>query len=61
MDNMLQYLQGMQDMNALAEMGPKSLIQFKAGKMNFDGKMVTPDRRKGMIRIIEDQGGMKQF
>jgi hypothetical protein len=48
-------------LNALADMGPKSLIQFKGGKMNYDGKMVTPDRRKGIIRIIEDQGGMKQF
>ncbi len=30
----------------------KPLVEFKAGKMNYDGKMVTPDRRKGLIRII---------
>ncbi len=29
--------------------------------MNFDGKMVTADRRKGLIRIIKDASGMKQF
>ena len=41
-------------MNAFADMGPKSLIEIKAGRMNYDGKMVTPDRRKGVIRVIED-------
>ena len=39
--------------------GPKALIEFKAGKMNYDGRMVTPDRRKGIIRVVEDNGGMK--
>jgi hypothetical protein len=42
-------------------MGPKALVEFKAGKMNYDGKMVTPDRRKGLVRVVEDQSGMKQF
>jgi len=32
--------------------GPKALVEFKAGRMNFDGRMVTPDRRRGLIRII---------
>ena len=41
--------------------GPKALVEVKAGKMDFDGKMVTPDRRKGLIRIVEDASGMKQF
>ncbi len=35
------------------------MVEFKAGKMNYDGKMVKPDRRKGIIKIIEDAGGMK--
>lgn len=39
----------------------KSLVEFKAGRMNFDGRMVTPDRRRGLIRIIEDATGMKIF
>ena len=46
-------------LGAFANMGPKALVEFKAGKMNYDGKMVTPDRRKGSIKIVEDAGGMK--
>ena len=41
--------------------GPAPLVEFKAGRMNYDGKMVTPDRRKGMIRIIKDAQGMMTF
>ena len=48
-------------LNAYQNMGPKALVEFKAGKMNYDGKMVTPDRRKGLLRVVEDAGGMKQF
>ena len=32
--------------------GPKALVEFKAGRMNYDGRMVTPDRRRGLIRVI---------
>lgn len=46
-------------LNAYQNMGPKAVVEFKAGKMNYDGKMVTPDRRKGLIRVVEDAGGMK--
>ena len=35
--------------------GPKPLVEFKAGRMDYDGKMVTPDRRRGLIRVIKDQ------
>lgn len=41
--------------------GPKPLVEFKAGRMNYDGRMVTPDRRKGLIRIVTDAHGMKTF
>ena len=58
---MLQQLQGMGGLGAMQNMGPKALVEFKAGKMNYDGKMVTPDRRKGLVRVVEDAGGMKQF
>ena len=40
--------------------GPRPLIEYKAGKMNYDGKKVKPDRRKGLIRIINEQG-MRKF
>lgn len=29
--------------------------------MTYDGKMVKPDRRRGLIRVIADPQGMKQF
>jgi hypothetical protein len=31
-----------------------TLVEFKAGRMDYDGRMVKPDRRKGLIRIIKD-------
>ena len=38
----------------------KGLIEFKAGMMDFNGRMVTPKRDKGMIRVIpDDQTGSK--
>jgi hypothetical protein len=58
MNEMLRQMGGMQ---ALQNMGPKSLVEFKAGKMNYDGRMVTPDRRKGLLRVVQDDQGMKQF
>ena len=33
---------------------PKPMVEFKAGKMNFDGRIVKPERRKGLIRVIKD-------
>jgi hypothetical protein len=41
--------------------GPPALVEFKAGRMNYDGRMVTPDRRKGIIRLVRDQMGMMTF
>ena len=41
--------------------GPKPLVEFKAGRMDFDGRMVTPDRRRGLLRVIKDAHGMTTF
>lgn len=41
--------------------GPSPLVEFAAGRMNYDGTMVTPDRRRGLIRVISDAHGMKTF
>lgn len=27
------------------------MLEFRAGKMTFDGKKVVPDSRKGLVRI----------
>ena len=56
MDQMLRQMGGMQ---ALQNMGPKALVEFKAGKMNYDGRMVTPDRRKGLVVLKKEDGIMK--
>ena len=52
-------MQGMNGLGGYGMGGPKPLVEFKSGKMNYDGKMVTPDRRKGLVRIVEDASGMK--
>ena len=62
MEQLLQQMGGMNGLGAGGfDAGPKALVEFKAGKMNYDGRMCTPDRRKGIVRVVEDQGGMKQF
>lgn len=38
-----------------------ALVEFKAGKMSYDGKKVKPERRKGIIRVTKDMQGMIQF
>ena len=43
--------------------GPPALCEFKAGKMKYDGRMVTPERAKGYVRVSKDphQPGMVTF
>ena len=43
--------------------GPPALCEFRAGKMNFDGRMVTPERRRGWIRVTSNpmEPGMVNF
>ena len=44
-----------------APAGPKPLIEFKAGRMSYDGRIVKPERRKGLIRIVKDASQMINF
>ena len=41
--------------------GSQALIEFKAGAMQYDGKRVTPDRRRGLIWIVKDAQGVTSF
>eukprot|EP00347_Sterkiella_histriomuscorum_P005183 403357578 len=50
-----------QNLAGMMQQQNKSLVEFKAGKMTYDGRMVKPERRKGIIRVISDPSGMKQF
>mgnify|MGYP001607974245 CR=1 FL=1 len=51
---------GLAGLGGLGLGGPKPLVEFKAGKMSYDGKRVKPERRKGIVRIIKEQG-MNKF
>ena len=49
-------------LQALQQSSRSTLVEFKAGIMNFDGKMVTPDRRKGTVKLVKDmQTQMNSF
>ncbi|XP_044464652.1 26S proteasome regulatory subunit RPN13 isoform X2 [Mangifera indica] len=37
------------------------LLEFRAGKMNFEGKRVAPDVRKGLVRIARGDEGLIHF
>jgi 26S proteasome regulatory subunit N13 len=37
------------------------LIEFKAGRMNVEGKQIIADKRRGTIKVVKDPQGIKQF
>ncbi|KAG6625544.1 26S proteasome regulatory subunit RPN13-like isoform X1 [Carya illinoinensis] len=37
------------------------MLEFRAGKMFFDGKRVVPDTRKGLVRIARGEEGLVHF
>ncbi|KAK4754894.1 hypothetical protein SAY87_008651 [Trapa incisa] len=37
------------------------MLEFRAGKMNLEGKRVVPDTRKGLIRIERGEEGLMHF
>ncbi|XP_074286796.1 26S proteasome regulatory subunit RPN13 [Silene latifolia] len=37
------------------------ILQFRAGKMSFDGKLVAPDPRKGLVHITRGEDGLTHF
>ncbi|KAM7477503.1 hypothetical protein LguiA_025716 [Lonicera macranthoides] len=37
------------------------LLEFRAGKMNMEGKQVIPDSRKGLVRIGRGEEGLVHF
>lgn len=36
--------------------GNRHLVEFRAGRMNVVGKMIHPDKRKGMVYVYQDDG-----
>lgn len=50
--------------NALFGSGPvrsKNLVEFKAGRMNLKGKMVHPDKRKGLVYVYQSEDSLMHF
>ncbi|XP_071956717.1 proteasomal ubiquitin receptor ADRM1-like [Antedon mediterranea] len=39
----------------------KNLVEFKAGKMHMKGKMVNPDKRKGLVYIYRSEDALIHF
>lgn len=39
----------------------KNLVEFKAGKMSMKGKMVYPDKRKGLLYIHQSDDSLIHF
>jgi len=37
------------------------LVEFKAGKMIMEGKMVRPDKRKGLVQLRQSEDGLIHF
>ena len=44
-----------------AQSRTKSLIEFKAGKMTLKGKMVHPDKRKGLVYVYQSDDSLMHF
>ncbi|XP_011291242.1 proteasomal ubiquitin receptor ADRM1 homolog isoform X1 [Musca domestica] len=38
-----------------------NLVEFRAGRMNFIGKMVHPDTRKGLVYLTQSEDGLMHF
>ncbi|KAF4365537.1 hypothetical protein G4B88_025716 [Cannabis sativa] len=47
--------------NAAPEETQEVLVEFRAGKMNFEGTKVVPDTRKGLVRITRGGEGLLHF
>lgn len=39
----------------------KNLVEFKAGKMSMKGKMVHPDKRKGLLYVYQSDDSLMHF
>lgn len=47
--------------NTVARNQNKNLVEFKAGKMTMKGKMVHPDKRKGLLYVYQSDDSLMHF
>eukprot|EP00877_Chromochloris_zofingiensis_P010437 jgi/Chrzof1/5647/Cz16g10040.t1 len=45
-------------MMATLPAGSRLLVEFRAGKLMLEGKMLKPDTRKGLLRVIRTEDGL---
>jgi 26S proteasome regulatory subunit N13 len=39
----------------------RNILEFKAGKMNLQGTMVHPDKRKGLVYVHQSDDSLMHF
>ena len=44
-----------------AQSRSRTLVEFKAGKMTLKGKMVHPDKRKGLVYAYQSDDSLMHF
>lgn len=47
--------------NTASRSQSKNLVEFRAGKMTLKGKMVYPDKRKGLLYLYQSDDGLIHF
>lgn len=47
--------------NASGRSQSKNLVEFRAGKMYMKGKMVHPDKRKGLVYVYQSEDSLMHF
>ena len=47
--------------NASGRSASKNLVEFRAGKMYMKGKMVHPDKRKGLVYVYQSDDSLMHF
>ena len=40
---------------------PRSVVEFRAGKMSMSNRIVTPDKRKGLVYLKMDESQLLHF
>jgi len=47
--------------NSASRSQNKNLVEFRAGKMTMKGKMVHPDKRKGLVYVYQSEDSLMHF
>jgi len=59
--NQLASLLGNGGGGAAAFQSDETIVECKAGRMNYDGKTVVADKRRGTLKVTKDQQGIRHL